>query len=82
MPIIAVGAAFDYYAGMLSEPPEFIQNAGLQWLYRMIQEPRRLWKRYLFTNTQFIALFGMQLLRFRRPTAAIAETPVAELRYG
>ena len=82
MPIIAVGAAFDYYAGILREPPELIQKAGLQWLYRMAQEPGRLWKRYLFTNSQFIALFVMQMFRFWRPDPRDAQQPTTELRYG
>jgi exopolysaccharide biosynthesis WecB/TagA/CpsF family protein len=82
IPILAVGAAFDYYAGLLNEPPQFIQNAGLQWLYRLAQEPRRLWKRYLLTNTQFIALFGLQTSRLWRPDPRLSEAPSAELRYG
>ena len=82
MPIIAVGAAFDYYAGMLSEPPEFLQKAGLQWLYRLVQEPRRLWRRYVFTNTQFIALLVMQISRLWRPDPDSSEAPTVELRYG
>jgi N-acetylglucosaminyldiphosphoundecaprenol N-acetyl-beta-D-mannosaminyltransferase len=82
MPIIAVGAAFDYYAGVLREPPQFIQKAGLQWLFRLVQEPRRLWRRYLFTNSVFLALFGMQLARLWRPEPDSSEAPPAELRYG
>jgi N-acetylglucosaminyldiphosphoundecaprenol N-acetyl-beta-D-mannosaminyltransferase len=82
MPIIAVGAAFDYYAGLLREPPEFLQRAGLQWLYRLAQEPGRLWKRYLLTNSQFIALFGLQIARLWRPDPDSSERPAVELRYG
>ncbi len=82
MPIIAVGAAFDYYAGLLREPPEFIQRAGLQWLYRLVQEPRRLWKRYLFTNTEFIALFGMQASGLWGPDPNRSQKPMVDLRYG
>jgi exopolysaccharide biosynthesis WecB/TagA/CpsF family protein len=82
MPIVAVGAAFDYYAGLLREPPEFIQRAGLQWLYRLFQEPGRLWKRYLFTNSQFIALFSMQLARLWRPDPYSSKKPPVSLRYG
>jgi exopolysaccharide biosynthesis WecB/TagA/CpsF family protein len=52
--MLAVGAAFDYGAGAMSEPPRWMQAAGLQWLYRLAQEPGRLWKRYLFTNTEFL----------------------------
>jgi N-acetylglucosaminyldiphosphoundecaprenol N-acetyl-beta-D-mannosaminyltransferase len=82
MPIIAVGAAFDYYAGLLREPPELIQKVGLQWLYRLVQEPRRLWKRYFFTNTRFILFFGVQFARLWRPDPNLSERPAADLRYG
>lgn len=61
--MLAVGAAFDYGAGSLEVPPEFMQRWGLQWLYRLKQEPGRLWKRYLFTNTQFVVLFVKARLR-------------------
>jgi N-acetylglucosaminyldiphosphoundecaprenol N-acetyl-beta-D-mannosaminyltransferase len=82
LPLIAVGAAFDYYSGLLREPPEAVQRAGLQWLYRLIQEPRRLWRRYLVQNTQFVALFGLQALGLWRPDPAHCEEPPAELLYG
>ena len=52
--MLAVGAAFDYHAGKLSRAPMWMQRAGLEWAFRLIQEPRRLWRRYLFTNTRFI----------------------------
>lgn len=67
MPILAVGAAFDYHSGMLREPPNIIQRLGLQWAYRLFQEPRRLWKRYLFTNAQFTLMFLLQWIRFWKP---------------
>jgi N-acetylglucosaminyldiphosphoundecaprenol N-acetyl-beta-D-mannosaminyltransferase len=55
--MMAVGAAFDFHAGTVKQAPRWMQNAGLEWLFRLIQEPRRLWKRYLFTNSAFIYLF-------------------------
>lgn len=55
--MMAVGAAFDFYAGTLKQAPKWMQSNGLEWFYRLIQEPQRLWKRYLFTNTYFIYLF-------------------------
>ncbi len=67
LPMIAVGAAFDYHAGKLSEPPRWIQDAGLQWLYRLISNPRRLWKRYLLLNPAYVACVTAQLLRVWRP---------------
>jgi len=55
--MLAVGAAFDYHAGKLARAPLWLQRLGLEWLYRLIQEPRRLWRRYLVTNSKFIYLF-------------------------
>lgn len=55
--MMAVGAAFDFHAGVVKQAPKWMQNAGLEWLFRLIQEPRRLFKRYLLTNSQFVLLF-------------------------
>ncbi|HMQ01040.1 MAG TPA: WecB/TagA/CpsF family glycosyltransferase, partial [Cyclobacteriaceae bacterium] len=52
--MMAVGAAFDFHAGTVKQAPAWMQAAGLEWLYRLIQEPGRLWKRYTVTNTLFI----------------------------
>jgi exopolysaccharide biosynthesis WecB/TagA/CpsF family protein len=82
MPILAVGAAFDYHAGVLREPPEMIQSLGLQWLYRLMQEPRRLFARYFVTNSQFIVLFVLQRLGIWRPDPLNADPPGTELLYG
>lgn len=79
MPVLAVGAAFDYHSGILAEPPEIWQRLGLQWLYRLCQEPRRLWKRYLLFNTGFVALATLQLLRLWRPSAAPDAAAVPEV---
>lgn len=54
--MIGVGAGFDYFAGNIKRAPRWMQNANLEWLYRLFQEPRRLFKRYLYTNTKFIWL--------------------------
>lgn len=55
--LVAVGAAFDFHAGTVKQAPSWMQNAGLEWLFRLMQEPKRLWKRYLTTNSIFIYLF-------------------------
>lgn len=55
--MMAVGAAFDFHAGTLKQAPSWMQKAGLEWLFRLSVEPRRLWKRYLFTNSKFVYLF-------------------------
>jgi N-acetylglucosaminyldiphosphoundecaprenol N-acetyl-beta-D-mannosaminyltransferase len=52
--LIGVGAAFDYHTGRIRDCPAWIKRAGLQWLHRLIQEPRRLWKRYLLSNSGFL----------------------------
>lgn len=54
--MIGVGAAFDYHAGTLKRAPLWMQRNGLEWLHRLASEPRRLWRRYLVTNTMFILL--------------------------
>jgi exopolysaccharide biosynthesis WecB/TagA/CpsF family protein len=82
MPILAVGAAFDYHAGLLRDTPQFLQRIGLMWLHRLLQEPRRLWRRYLFTNTQFVALFFAQWLHFWKPDLENATEPGDDLRFG
>ena len=52
--LLGVGAAFDFYAGTVKRAPEFMQRYGLEWLYRLISDPRRLARRYLPTNTKFV----------------------------
>ncbi len=61
--MIGVGAAFDFHAGTLRRAPGWMQRCGLEWLHRVVSEPRRLWKRYLVTNTLFIVGAARQLLR-------------------
>ena len=55
MPLLAVGAAFDYHAGQLRTPPPWMQRRGLEWLWRLVLEPRRLWRRYLVLNPAYAA---------------------------
>lgn len=54
IPTVAVGAAFDFVAGHQKEAPQFLQKMGMEWSYRLLKEPRRLWKRYLIGNTIFV----------------------------
>jgi N-acetylglucosaminyldiphosphoundecaprenol N-acetyl-beta-D-mannosaminyltransferase len=65
-----VGAAFDFHAGRVSQAPPWMQDRGLEWIYRIGQEPRRLLPRYLRYNPRFLAAFSRQLLRERRPGTA------------
>ena len=60
---LCVGAAFDFHAGKKKLAPPWMQKSGLEWTYRLIQEPRRLWKRYLVTNTLFVYLMTRRMLR-------------------
>ena len=54
--VMGVGGSFDVVAGRARRAPLFLQKIGLEWLYRVLQEPRRMWKRYLFTNTKYAVL--------------------------
>lgn len=66
---ICVGAAFDFHAGAKKMAPRWMQRTGTEWLYRLIQEPGRLWKRYLVTNSQFLwRLFKQTFSRKKRRT--------------
>jgi N-acetylglucosaminyldiphosphoundecaprenol N-acetyl-beta-D-mannosaminyltransferase len=65
--MLGVGAAFDFHAGTVRMAPAWMRECGLEWLYRLISEPRRLWKRYLTTNTAFLLLVARQLME--RPKA-------------
>jgi N-acetylglucosaminyldiphosphoundecaprenol N-acetyl-beta-D-mannosaminyltransferase len=64
--MLGVGAAFDFLAGSKRQAPRPVQRLGLEWLYRLAHEPRRLWRRYLYRNPRFVALFATQLLKERR----------------
>jgi N-acetylglucosaminyldiphosphoundecaprenol N-acetyl-beta-D-mannosaminyltransferase len=63
--LIGVGAAFDFHAGLVPQAPPWLQNAGLEWAYRLTKEPRRLWRRYLRYNPWFVASFARQLAGHR-----------------
>jgi N-acetylglucosaminyldiphosphoundecaprenol N-acetyl-beta-D-mannosaminyltransferase len=55
-----VGGAFLLYAGVDTRAPKWMRDLSLEWAYRLALEPRRLWKRYLVTNTRFLVLFGAE----------------------
>ena len=63
--LVGVGAAFDFHAGLVSQAPSWMQSAGLEWAYRLAQEPRRLWRRYLRYNPRFVVAFARQLLAYK-----------------
>lgn len=64
---VGVGAAFDFIAGNKLQAPAWLQRAGLEWLFRLFTEPRRLWRRYLYHNPRFLWAFALQLLHERSP---------------
>ena len=66
--MVGVGAAFDFLVGNKRRAPRILQRAGLEWAFRLASEPRRLWRRYVFQNPRFIALFAEQLARQRART--------------
>jgi N-acetylglucosaminyldiphosphoundecaprenol N-acetyl-beta-D-mannosaminyltransferase len=66
--MIGIGAAFDLVSGKVRQSPRWIQRSGFEWLFRLIQEPRRLWKRYLRNNPLFVWRMALQLSGLRRYT--------------
>jgi N-acetylglucosaminyldiphosphoundecaprenol N-acetyl-beta-D-mannosaminyltransferase len=81
IPIVAVGAAFPFLAGLMPQAPSWMQDCGLEWLFRLLSEPRRLWRRYVFLNPAYLFLVALQatgLLNF--PTEG--ELPVHEQLFG
>lgn len=68
MPILAVGAAFPFHAGLIPQAPVWMQDCGLEWLFRLCSEPRRLWRRYLYLNPTYLFLVTMQATGLHRFT--------------
>jgi N-acetylglucosaminyldiphosphoundecaprenol N-acetyl-beta-D-mannosaminyltransferase len=68
--LVGVGAAFDFHAGRVSQAPRWMQDRGLEWAHRVVQEPRRQLPRYLRSNPRFVAGVARQYLRERRGAAA------------
>lgn len=66
IPTIGVGAAFDFIAGVKTQAPKIMQRVGLEWFFRLMSEPRRLWWRYLYHNPRFLFKFALQLLRIKK----------------
>lgn len=65
--LIGVGAAFDIHAGLVSRAPAFLRRTGFEWTYRLMLEPKRLWRRYFSSNPRFVALVALQKMGFYRP---------------
>ena len=82
MPLLAVGAAFDFHAGTLPQAPEWMQKRGLEWLFRFAQEPRRLFKRYVYLNPLYLTLLFLQLAKLRTKNLDETLPPTNQLRFG
>ena len=63
--VVGVGAAFDFLSSRKKQAPEWMREHGLEWLFRLLQEPRRLWKRYLVRGSEFVFLVALDLLGLR-----------------
>src|SRR5208283_908880 len=64
--MVGVGAAFDFHTGRVAQAPEWMREHGLEWLFRMVKEPRRLWRRYLVYGSEFVFNVMLQELRLRK----------------
>jgi N-acetylglucosaminyldiphosphoundecaprenol N-acetyl-beta-D-mannosaminyltransferase len=64
--LIGVGAAFDFHTGRIAQAPEWMRECGLEWLFRLMMEPQRLWRRYLVYGAEFAALVLLELLRLKK----------------
>lgn len=82
MPILAVGAAFNFHAGLLPQAPPVLQKFGLEWSFRLISEPGRLWRRYLLLNPLYVGMLCWQLLGLPALDPRNAQPPSEELLYG
>ncbi len=82
MPTLAVGAAFNFHSGLLPQAPPLLQRWGLEWFYRLLKEPRRLWRRYMLLNPAYLALLALQLLNIHHVESESLEPPEGQALYG
>jgi len=80
IPIVSVGAAFAFHAGAMPQAPQWMQRNGLEWVFRLSCEPRRLWRRYLLLNPLYLALLFLQVCGFEFATSGLP--PSQELLFG
>jgi N-acetylglucosaminyldiphosphoundecaprenol N-acetyl-beta-D-mannosaminyltransferase len=81
MPLLAVGAAFPFIAGASSQAPVWMQDKGLEWLFRLASEPKRLWQRYLLLNPAYLFLVTLQAFKLSHFRTE-GQVPLRELLYG
>ncbi len=82
IPILAVGAAFDFHAGNLPMAPTWMQRLGLEWLFRLWHEPARLWRRYLYLNPLYLGAVFLQVSGLKQFDPADSRKPTEPLRFG
>jgi len=82
MPVIAVGAAFEYHAGLVDQPPQWMQDRGLHWAYRLGQDPKRLWRRYVLLNPEYLVRLVAQKVRLWSPDPGRTERPTEVIGHG
>ena len=82
IPLLAVGAAFSFHAGDLNLAPHWMQKHGLEWLYRLVQEPERLWKRYLLLGPVYLTLVLLETLSVLRAPVLMPDGTETQESYG
>lgn len=81
MPVIAVGAAFPFIAGLVRQAPRWMQDRGFEWLFRFFCEPRRLWRRYVYLNPSYLLLIFLQVLKVASFSTK-GKSPSSEVLFG
>ena len=82
MPVLAVGAAFNFHAGRLAQAPPRLQRLGLEWAFRLAAEPRRLWRRYLLLNPLYLSMLAAQWIGLRKYSPEQGRQPAEEVLFG
>ena len=82
MPLVAVGAAFAFHANLLPQAPPWMQRWGLEWLYRLVKEPTRLWRRYLYLNPLYLSLLALQRIGIFKGRTDSGHRPQQEILFG
>ena len=80
--MFGVGAAYDFHTGRIQDAPQWIKTIGMQWLHRLLQDPRRLWKRYLRNNPAFLWHIALQLSGLRQYPRYQARLSACAARVG
>ncbi len=76
--MFGVGAAFDLHTGRMTDSPDWVKRSGMQWAHRLLQDPRRLWKRYLINNPKFLMAISAQLLGLRHYQLPISTNTISK----